>query len=69
MTYPRGTTVVLLRDWRGLTRGATGEVRYCDDALAFIGAGSVHINWEDRRAMGPDAMPLPVAREMLEVVL
>ena len=68
MTYTPGTTVILLRDWRDLPRGSVGEVRYSDESLEFIPEGKVHLVWNDRRGMGPDAMPLPVAREVLEVV-
>lgn len=68
MTYPRGSTVILLRDWRDLSRGSVGEVRFSDDALEFITEGCVHVRWHDRRSMGPDAMPLWEAREVLEVL-
>lgn len=68
MTYLRGSTVILLRDWRDLERGAIGEVRFSDEEIGFVPEGSLHIRWNDRRLMGPDAMPLSVAREVLEVV-
>lgn len=54
--------VQLTRDWYDLPAGTPATVRYVDEGH------SVYVIWAGREELGPDMIPMAVARDVLEVV-